>query len=202
MRIGVVVDGMSEYASLGVLLSKVAPTAGQTYLRVVKADIQPLAPFPVIARACKMPVAQLSARGAELVLVIFDREGRVECPSEIADGVSRALALQVDCRTSVIVKDRCYENWLVSDLEALAAHPRRFRVLPRHKRAVEPNRADAADGLAVIRQMAVRGYEKVDDSRTIAESADPARMARHSRSFRKFLREARHPAYSTQSKLP
>jgi hypothetical protein len=202
MRIGVVVDGMSEYASLGVLLSKVAPTTGQTYLRVVKADIQPLAPFPVIARACKMPVAQLSARGAELVLVVFDREGRVECPSEIADGVSRALALQVNCRTSVIVKDRRYENWLVSDLAALAVHPRRFRLLPRHKRVIEPNQADAVDGLAVIRQMAVHGYEKVDDSRAIVESADPARMARHSRSFRKFLREAHHPAYSTQSKLP
>jgi hypothetical protein len=202
MRIGVVVDGMSEYWSLGVLLNKVAPATGQTYLRVVKADIQPLAPFPVIARACKMPVAQLSARGADLVLVVFDREGRVECPSEIADGVSRALALQVDCQTSVIVKDRQYENWLVADLEALAAHPRRFRVSPRHTRAIEPNRADAVDGSAIVRNMAVRDYEKVDDSRMIVESADPAKMARHSRSFRKFLREARHPAYSSQSRLP
>jgi hypothetical protein len=203
MRIGIVVDGVSEYASLAPVLSKVADRTGHVYLRVVKADIQPTAPFPVIARACRPSISQLAARGAELVLVVLDREDRPECPTEIANGVRHALEPEVDCRISIIVKDRQYENWLVADLHALRSHPARFHVTNAHRRAVEPNRADAADAAALLRAIVQRGsYEKVDDSRAIMATAEPERIAQHSRSFRKFLREAGHPRYQTQSKVP
>ena len=202
MRIGVVVDGVAEYESLGQLFPRLSAASGHSYLRVVKADIQPKAPLPTIARACKDAVVQLEARGANLVLILFDREDRPECPGEISEGVARRLATLVHCRVSVVVKDRAYENWLVADLGAFSGHRTRYVVAPRHHRQLEPNKADQADALQIIKTIVQGDYDKVDDSKAIMEHAAPEAISRHSRSFRKFLREARHPWYAAQSLLP
>jgi len=199
--VGIVVDGIAEYAALPLLLPRVAAHSGHTY-KVIKADIQPLAPLPAIARTCRQPVIQLEARGIDLVVVLFDRETRTECPADIARVVGDEIGSYSRCRVVVVIKDRKFENWLVSDLSAMGRHPARFRVSQRHTRAVVPNRADAADAIALLRTIVRGTYAKVDDGKLILEAADPTRMGRHSRSFRKFLREAGHPAYRVQSKLP
>ena len=202
MKIGIVVDGVAEYESLGKLFPSLSAASGHTYLKVVRADIQPKAPLPAIARSCKDAVVQLEARGAGLVLIVFDREDRPECPGEISEGVARPLGALVRCQVSVVVKDRKYENWLVADLGALAAHRARYLVAPRHRRLVEPNKADRVDAIPMIKSIVKGDYDKVDDSMAIMERAAPDVMSRHSRSFRKFLREACHPLYSSQSLLP
>lgn len=202
VKIGIVVDGVSEYASLGAMLPRIAARNGHTFLHVAKADIQPKAPFPVIARACKEAILQLQSRGADLILVVFDREDRLECPGDIAAGVLNALTPWVDCRVSVVVKDTKYENWLIADLDALAAQPVRFKVAKRHRRAIQPNRADAVDAHAQLRSIVQGDYDKVEDSRLIMARAEPVRLGQHSRSFRRFLREAQDPKYRHQSRLP
>ena len=67
-------DGDSEFAALTLLMERLKPSTGATYLRIVKADIQPLAPIPVMARGCQNAITQLQARGAEAVIVLVDRE--------------------------------------------------------------------------------------------------------------------------------
>jgi hypothetical protein len=202
VRIGVVVDGLAEYASLGLLWPKLTPVTGHTYLRVLKADIQPLAPFPVIARACRDALRQLAGRGVDRILVVFDREDRGECPPAIATAVQRALREHSACPVTVVVKDRQYENWLVADLEACARHPVRYRVAPRHRRATEPDRADIINATAVLKSIVNGDYDKIEDAKNLLVEMDPLRAAANSRSFRKLLRELDHPAYRTQSRAP
>ena len=201
MKVGVIVDGIAEYAALPLLLPRVTAQSGHTY-RVIKADIQPLAPLPAIARACRQPVVQLESRGMDSIVVLFDRETRPECAAEIARAVGAEIGNHAKCHVAVVIKERSFENWLVSDLSAMRGHPVRFRVSRRHRRAVEPNRADEADAVALLRTIVQGAYAKVDDGKRILASADPTRMAQHSRSFRKFLREAGYPAFRTQSKAP
>jgi hypothetical protein len=202
VRVGLIVDGISEYASLGLMLPRITAQGGDSFLRVARADIQPKAPYPVIARSCREAVTQLSSRGADHIVVLFDKEDRPECPADIAKGVNVALTHLVECRLTVVVKDTCYENWLVADLEALRAHPRRYSVKPRHRRAVQPNHADDVDALSVIRSIVQGDYDKVEDSKAIMAHVQPERLGAHSRSFRKLLRVAQHPKYLTQSRAP
>lgn len=202
MRIGIVVDGVAEYASLPLLLPRIGAVTGHTYLPILKADIQPYAPLPAIGRTCKQPVIQLLARGAEIVLVVFDRESRLECPPEIARRVESEIRRHVACNVAVVVKNRTFENWLAADLAALRTHPVRFQVARRHERRVEPNRADEADATVLLKSTINGDYEKVGDAKRILNAADAERMGMHSRSFRRFLRAAGHPRYLAQSKLP
>jgi Domain of unknown function (DUF4276) len=202
MKIGVVVDGDAEYGSLGQLFPKLSAASGHVYLKVVRADIQPKAPYPTMARAAKDAVVQLAARGAELVIVLVDREDRTECPGQISDEVQRHLSRHVGCGLVVVLKNIAYENWLVADLGAFAAHQARYVVTDGHRRRVQPNKADQVNAVALLKSIIQGDYDKVDDSKDILEGADPDVMSQHFRSFRKFLREAQHPRYCMQSRLP
>ena len=202
MIVGVVVDGHSEYKSLRPIIDQVSTVTGHAFLRVMYADIQPLAPSPTIAKSCGKAVAQLCARGADLVVVLFDRKNRAECASDIAGEVQERLARQVDCGVAVVLKDRAYENWLVSDIDAIRVQPARYNLSLNAERAISPNRADRCDALAILKRAARSSYRKVDDAEKIMAHADVQRMAANSRSFRRFLRVAGHPLYTTQSRRP
>jgi hypothetical protein len=201
MKIGLVVDGVSEYSALPYVLNRLAPLTGHQYLRVIKADIQPLAPLPSIARVCKPAVAQLAARGADRILVLLDREQQEACAPTLASDLGLVLSTS-GCPATVIYKDRTFENWLLGDVNAIRAHPARFNIAPGQIRQIQPDRVDRVDGLAMLRLIARRGYDKVGDSRVILESAQPAQIGLHSRSFRKFLREVGDPTYAAQSRVP
>ncbi len=202
MRIGIVVDGVSEYESLPHILRRLADESGHVYPKVIKADIQPLAPFPVIARACCSAIGVFEGRGFDRIIILLDRKTRPDCPGEIARVLCSLLAGKASFPITVVVKDRCFENWLVADLDALAGQPRRFHLTSGRRRSVDPNKADSVDAAALMRAVVVGRYDKVEDSKRVLSRAMPDRMARNSRSFRKFMRELEHPTYRHQSAVP
>jgi len=205
MKIGVVVDGVSEFASLAGLYSDLQALGCHQILKPAKADIQPYAPIAVIARQCSPKVSQFLARGAQKVLVLLDREQRNECPGEFARQIAAAIIMCVGAgaQVEVVVKDRAYENWAIADLDALRALPGRFAVSKATANAVEKNKADQVDALVLLKRCAIdKSYDKVADSKAIMARAKAQKIASHSRSFRKFMRAAGCPVYSAQSLLP
>ncbi|MGI8643567.1 MAG: DUF4276 family protein [Thermomicrobiales bacterium] len=203
MRIGLIVDGQSEYEALPAIIPSLEEQTGHVIVHPVKADIQPKAPIGVIARACHKGIRALSLREVELVVILFDREDRSECPGELASLVGAVLDRQTDVPFSIVIKDQTFEHWLISDLEALEASPGRFHLSNATRRSIAPNKADQAPALTLL-QAAVRNqaYDKVKDSKRILERADPMRVAASSRSFRRFLRYLEHPSYLHQSRNP
>jgi hypothetical protein len=203
VKLGFVVDGQSEYRSLGQLFPQLSELTGNVFLRVLKADLQPNAPFGAMARACKPRLVELEWRKADRILILVDREKRDECPGELAEGLQSAAQKHVGIEVAAVVKNRCFENWLIADIDALVAQPGRFKVTAGAKRLVVPNKADSVDGLAFLKKVVKDDdYQKVGDSQRILAAADVGRCALQSRSFRRFLRLVGAPDYRTQSLNP
>lgn len=202
MRVGFVVDGESEFRSLPRLFDQLRSSTGAQFERPLLAKIQPLAPVPVIARACESRIAILEQRGVDISVILFDRETRPECCGELAVAVHRLLSKFASCNIAVVVKNRCFENWLVADIDALRAQPGRFRVSRAVVRAVSRNNADQTPAVDLLKRCAKGDYDKVRDSYRILEQAEISRIAMNSRSFRRFLRVVGHPLYTAQSRQP
>ena len=125
MKIGVVVEGESEFVSLPAVLDKVASRTQHQILRPLRGAIPPLAPTGTIARACKPLIDQLLGRGAGRVLVVLDLEDRTDCAGDHAADLEAALGrLCGDCEILVVLKHRAYENWVIADLTALRQQTR------------------------------------------------------------------------------
>jgi hypothetical protein len=201
MRIGLVVDGQSEVAALPKMFRRLEQETGHQFLRPLLAPIQPLAPPAAIARTCSNRITQLTVRGAERILVLLDRETREECPGVFASQIEGALALG-SIETYVVVKNRTFENWLISDLGALLQQPARFSVTNAMRQRVAPDRADHVEDAFRMLRHAAQGasYSKVADSQRILGFATPTAIALNSRSFRRFLRCSEHPSYVEQSR--
>jgi Domain of unknown function (DUF4276) len=203
VKIGIVVDGKSEFASLPCLYSRIHRDIEHVLLNPVHADIQPLAPLPVIARACLKPALLLQKRGADHVVVLVDRERRRDCCKSLAQAVAGQLVKYgLEVPVDVVIKDRQFENWLIAAVGALKSQPKRFSVSRTSEATIAPNKADNVSAVRLLKQMALDDYDKVQDSKRILSSADPLEMARNSRSFRKLLRCVDHPNYREQSRLP
>jgi hypothetical protein len=203
MRIGIIVDGQAEFRSLPKFISKVG--SPYTILSPVYADIQPFAPAKQIARTVKgrLPVLKSPDR----VLVLMDLENRDVCPAGWAKEVETAL--NYTCSEAgtpllaVVVKVSCFENWLVSDVDAFDHMRRRFSITTGVARTIVPDGADRIDAQELLCK-AVKGrrYDKVQDAIQIMGIADPIAMARNSRSLRRFLRLLGCPTYREQSRSP
>ncbi len=203
MRVGFVVDGIGEYRSLAGLFDQLRAMSDNTFLRVLKADIQPYAGPRVIVRSCRKTVRALYDRGAERVVILFDREAQVACASELARSVEGIFRAECALDVSVVVKDRCFENWLISDVDAFGHHPRRYRVSRGMRAQVEPDKADQVDAQSWLERAVVgSSYQKGWDCVQICGSMDVQRAARNSRSFRRFLRVVGAGSYRGQSRLP
>jgi hypothetical protein len=202
MKLGFVVDGQAEYLSLRHLFSQLENATGNVFLRTVRADLQPYAPYGAMARSCRARLLELEGRGADCVVILLDRERRVECPSDLATGLRQDAQRYTATRVEVVIKDWCFENWLIADLNALSSQRGRFAVPRACRKCVEPNKADSADSQKLIKGMARDTYEKVLDSERILARMDILRAAEHSRSFRRFLRVVGHPHYASQSLEP
>jgi Domain of unknown function (DUF4276) len=202
MKVGIVVDGNSEFAGLPKILPRLTEITGDQYLTPVKADIQPYAPVGVIVRQCIRPVRQYLARGVTRVIVLVDREANTGCPGDLANEIGQPLAAATDPQVSVVVKNRTFENWVVADVNALRACPGRFEVSRRLARAVR-NNADHVDALTLLkRAVKTGGYDKVQDAKRVLAKADPLTIGANSRSFRRFLRVAECQPYLRQSQNP
>lgn len=208
MKVGLIVDGDAEFASLPHVLSRI-DSKHEVLPRVLKAPVHPLGGPGKIARAV-MPAVRIfvANKGVRKVVIILDREQQGECCGTVAEDITEAVSklckndgLRVD--VSVVLKDRTYENWLVSDPGALRASSGRFRVSAAFARKVQPNKADTVDAGKLIKTALSKGsYDKVEDGVRIMKAADPLRMGSNSRSFRRLLRVVGDRAYSKQSKLP
>jgi hypothetical protein len=203
MKIGIVVDGVSEYRSLSALYPQLDALSGNQLIGPLRAPIAPLAPPGVIARQCVPRITQLLGRGAGKVVVMFDRETRTDCAGSIATSVETRLRNE-GIEAKVVLKNRMFENWLVADINAIASLKGRFKVSAATKGKIVPNKADNTDALDLLKRAAKKGapYDKVADSKRILEKADAATIADNSRSFRKLLRYLDCEKYSDQSKLP
>lgn len=205
MKIGLVVEGRSEFDALPSLAVTLEAATGNQILRPLLAEVTPLAPIGVIARAVAHLVERLEAEDVETVIILMDREQRPECPGVLADRLGDALNRRRiwRCTIQVVIKDRTFENWLIADPAALAAQPGRYHPGRVAERRVAPNRADAVDAMGLLRAAVVGDrFDKRRDSVRILERADPVTMAANSRSFRRFLRCIGHPNYRDQSRAP
>jgi hypothetical protein len=204
MRIGLIVDGQSEFRSLDFVLRRIE--IPNVLVGLLYSNIHPHAPTPQIVRAMAGNVRIFAHRQADMVITLIDREDRPTCPgqwaSEIAQTLNRSYASH-GMRFGVVVKDTCYENWLISDTAVFRAMPKRFNMSGADIRKIAPNKADSVDAQAILKGAAINdAYSKVEDAVRIMALADPLRMAANSRSFRKLLRELQHPKYKDQSLLP
>ncbi len=143
-------------------------------------------------------------RGADLIVVLIDREDRKECPTEFADQLKRAFAKRGYDAVNVVVKNRTFENWLIADVEALKQLPGRFKVTKTFERTVSPNKADnVGDAEALLNKIGVKQrYHKRRDAVRITAVQETLNIAKNSRSFRRFLHVVGHPQYLSQSKRP
>jgi hypothetical protein len=205
VKIGLIVDGVGEVDALPGLFDRIATP--HQLLKPVPGRFQPLA-LPertalLAARECRA----LAANGAELVVMLLDRETRNECPGSFAPRLQRLIARRLSglsLEIAVVLEDRTFENWLVADPTCFRQMPRLFPEAQRILRAVPRGNADGIDGLAMLRRASgSRGrYDKVQGAVAICTHLDPGRAALNSRSFRRFLRMLGDSRYAAQSRLP
>jgi hypothetical protein len=206
MKIGLIVDGESEYRSLPFLIDKLG-NPSVTVLYPLRADIQPYATVKQMAIAVSTRLAILGGKKIDRAIVLIDRENRGDCPSKIAQEL--AGALQPFCaqfrimEVEVSVKDRMYENWLIADTGCFQNMRGRFRIPDSASKAIAKDGSDRHEALNLLKRAAWKTqYSKVDDSMRIMQRATPLGIAENSRSFRRFLRLLRHPTYTGQSRNP
>lgn len=204
MRIGIVTEGESEYDTLADLFHRINPSHFIVGSTLTKA--QPTAPLPVIARELKRDIRVLSAEKVDLIVILLDRERLDDCPGDHAAKIRQQVlgdCVAGDITVEVIIKNSKFENWLISDLNALRAHPTLFTVSRASVNAVEPNKADNIDAEAILKRCLRVPYRKRKHAGVILPMADPLCMALHSRSFRRLMRVLGHHAYrGRSSRLP
>ncbi|UMB71420.1 DUF4276 family protein [Mycobacterium paraterrae] len=204
MKIAILTEGKSEFKSLPLLyeqLHQKMPVRTQL-LRPLKINATPDAPPLQIVAACRAPLA-IAARDADKAIILLDRETQDDCPGQIASALETGLARITNIRVHVALKDRKYENWLISDLDALRAYPARFKVDQPITKRVVPDKADKIDAESEIERMVIRAhYDKIRDSDRICRAASIDSMAANSRSFRHFLHLLRYDPYREQCARP
>ncbi len=185
MRIGVIVEGLGEFNSLPLLFNKLRDVP-LTILGPVKADMQPWATPEQIARAVAEKAPALLGRRVDLIVVLIDHEQRTHCSGQwagtLVTAIRRACGSPETCRYEVVVKDWCYENWLISDPNAFTNIKERFD--PAHIRPESVNnKADRLQAQTILKAAAKakhHDYNKSTDPARILAHADPLRMAANS----------------------
>lgn len=200
-RVGVIVDGDSEYHALPKLLRRIPDTECQL-VSTLLAPIPPTATPGVIANSCRSRIEILARQQVSDIIVLLDREDDPDCPGSRALAIGSKLTIPASCRGYVVIKDRMFENWLIADLNALKLFPKRYNITPAVERKVIGDRADSVNALALMKAVTKPSYDKVPDSKKILSVADPMNMAANSRSFRHLLRVLGNTTYKDQSKRP
>jgi hypothetical protein len=205
MRFGPIVDGQAEFFSLPELFPRIG--SGHTILKPLRADIQPYSPVPRIVQAVKSRLHIHAGKDADVALILIDRESRAECAGAWARELESALysgceGCGID-KFAVVIKNRTFENWLISDPQAIGGIAGRFKLTTGQINTIAPNKADHIDAIEILRAAALKkSYDKVQDAVRILKVADPLVMASNSRSFRRLLRVIECAPYDTQSRRP
>ncbi|MGI8654804.1 MAG: DUF4276 family protein [Pyrinomonadaceae bacterium] len=204
MRIGIIVDGDAESQALKLLTRRIE-IPEIVLLDPIYSNMQPKSTPAQIARSAKAQVSVLvNARKADAIIVLIDREDRSDCPPAFAKAIERAFK-NLDCpNVKVAVKDKKFENWLVSDVTVFRHFAARYRVTGAFRNRVAPNKADSIrDAEELLNQICIKDqYHKRRDAAKITDAQAVLEIAKNSRSFRKFLNLIEHDKYLNQSKRP
>lgn len=204
MKTMIVTEGVGEYSAFKVLFSSLPTTSGALAPKIVRVTCQPDGPIKGIAKACEPLLRQAHARKTDLFVLVIDREQQESTPLELASALKGELASLSpgSFHIEVVYKDRTFENWLIADLNALRKQPARYAVSNALIRHVEPDKADSARAIDLLKK-AVKGkqYDKIDDGQKIADRLDLMAAARNSRSFRHLLHVLGHVEYLDQCRL-
>lgn len=200
--IGVIVEGIGEIPAIRLFLERIdqtKPVLGAP----LRADLQPKANPNVIARSAKTAVNQLRSRGANTIVVLIDREDR-DCHVQFSSELRATFATcYPGLHFEIVVKNCCFENWLLADPDAFRQMPARFSLRKVNLRtALRAGRADElTNPVRLLNTFAIKTeYHKGQDPARIVAHQKLEIVAANSRSFRKFLRAVGHRAYETQSK--
>lgn len=207
MLLGLVVDGQAEYHSLPHIYRKLSGIC-TVIDPPLYCDIQPSAPTKQNALKIVEKAKLLVAKGAQHILVVYDKEQQHFCPKLVADELAQEVAnrltsIGIKSLVSVVLKVRKYENWLIADCNALQQSGR-FKKVRKIRQQVCRNKADSVlDAAALLGKHSISGsYDKKGDSVAITQKMDPMVVALNSRSFRRFLRVVGIQKYMNQSKRP
>jgi hypothetical protein len=196
MKIGVLVEGQAEFRSLPFLLPRLG--SPHQVLSPLLCTIHPFANPAQMALAASKRFPILLDRGAECIVVLFDKETRQDCTVEFVRAVEREARIRLQKYSSivnlqVVLKVTMFENWLISDPKAVGDVAGLFENTDRIEKQVK-GRADAADALGLLKACSrQRIYDKVEGAVAICKRLDPTRAAENSRSFRKFLKTLEVP---------
>lgn len=200
MRIGIVVDGDAESQALRELCHRIEETP-HDLLSPLYADMQPTARPHQIALAAQARLRMLDRQGAEYFVLLLDREDVPRCPP----GFARAIEDRFDFdNISAVIKNRCFENWLIADPGAFRSQTARYDVTQGFVNRVSPNSADSVrNPVREINRIAQGNtFHKRRDARELCRRLEIAAAAQNSRSFRRFLRVIGHRSYQDQSRDP
>jgi hypothetical protein len=201
-RIGIIVEGNGEVPAFRQLIPKLS-TNYQILGQPVRADLQPKSTPTQVATSAKAAVAYFNGRNVDLIVVLIDKETHPSAPKFAASLKIAFVNRYPNTLFEVVVKDSCVENWLVADMDAIRAQPKRFKPTAGHVAQVVPNKADNIDAQRLLNRMALKfQYDKGSDPLRITSHQDPRRAAANSRSFRRLLRVLGDPAYANQSRIP
>lgn len=146
----------------------------------------------------------IRAKKPELVVILIDLENREICPPHFSIELKKEIDQRVPntpFKTTVIIKVRTFENWLIADLDAIRLL-NKFTITQKIRKSIEPNKADNVDAINLLKNMGNESYDKTEDGKRISQKISAQVIAKHSRSFRKFLRVIEVPQFRNQSKKP
>lgn len=192
MKIGLLVDGQTEYQALPCIIPRLG--SPHQIRRPLYCDIQPGASPAQMAYAASKKFSILLSQEVDSIVILIDKETRQDCTVELVQAVEREARkrlaeLSATVTLAVVFKVSKFENWLVADPQGLRDLAAMFENVERIEKQVAPNRADGVDALNLLKACArKRGYSKVEGALAICKHLDPIRAAANSRSLRKLLK--------------
>ncbi|QWV94885.1 DUF4276 family protein [Geomonas oryzisoli] len=203
MKIGIIVDGQAESQALRFIVDKIK-IAGTQIVAPLYSDLQPRAtPHQIVRSACGK-IEILNAKNVDQIVLLIDLDDRRECHVAFADSINKAISDMKLPNITAVVKNKCFENWLIADHNGISKMVNRFKLSQAFINSVCKNKADnVLKAEELINSIANKTkYKKGIDSVEMSKCVDPMNIALNSRSFRRFLRVIGHSKYSTQSKQP
>jgi hypothetical protein len=183
--IGIVTEGQGEVSGLPEIYNQLQESCGCRLIKPIFASVHPKAPIAILCKDLAPRVKLSIQRGARIVVILLDLEDADECPGVRAKEVENGLRREVSHDVRVVMKDSCFENWLIADPAALRRLPALFGV---RDLRFTPGRADKADALTLLKRASGSAYAKTVHPQQILARADVNTMASNSRSFNKFKR--------------
>ncbi|GBE29790.1 hypothetical protein BMS3Bbin04_00813 [bacterium BMS3Bbin04] len=204
MKIGLLVDGEAEFRALPKLIERII--IPNQVVKTLRADLQPLSPDVRIIKEVEKKIPIFTGKNVDIVIVLLDRENRTESPSKWVEEINKVAVKSRRCsgvQTVFVIKDRTFENWLLSDISTVASIKGRYTVSKALRSKIEPNKADGNLVIDLMKKAAKKeGYSKVRDAVFILSKANADKIAANSRSFRRFMRVLGYQPYANQSCLP